>query len=72
MYREIIMVSGENRGRMDNGADAGRAHRKAYVKPVLETHGSVQQLTQSTHKGSDCGSNMHYRPGPIGGKFFDL
>ena len=54
------------------GASAGRVERKAYVKPVLATHGSVQQLTEGGHKGPDCGSNLHYHPGPIGGKLFDL
>ena len=30
-----------------------RAEKRAYIKPVLVTHGSVQQLTEGGHHSDD-------------------
>ena len=83
------MLAIGGRGRADEGnfgsfgqgrADAGnfgrgRAGKRAYVKPLLATHGTVEQMTLGGHKSDphspDSGSNIRFKPGPFGGNLFD-
>ena len=60
----------EGRGRKDGREPADGRFRAQYVKPVLATHGSVQQLTEGGHhSGRDSGSNIKFRP--LGDKILD-
>lgn len=47
--------------------------KRAYAKPILSTHGSVQQLTEGGHKechGPEVGSNLQFKPSPVGKSIF--
>jgi len=56
---------------LGSGFGAGKME---YVKPMLATHGSVQQLTEGGHKSDhgsrDSGSNISFKPDSIGGNLF--
>ena len=64
---EKTMGSNESRG------GRGGLGRLPYVKPMLDTHGSVQKLTEGGHTPPhvpDSGSNIKFQPGPITEKLF--